>query len=95
MRTEALIIILVVIAGSEPARLLHTAVEFVTGAGAYHRLVRERAAYGANERSDSGRSQEDSQNERASHQQKRCRVLVSSPPRRAKRRHDWRSELCY
>jgi hypothetical protein len=30
MRTEALIIVLVVIAGSEPARLLHTAVEFVT-----------------------------------------------------------------
>jgi hypothetical protein len=30
MRTEALIIILVVIAGSEPARLLHTTVEFVT-----------------------------------------------------------------
>jgi hypothetical protein len=30
MRTEALIIVLVVIAGSEPARLLHIAVEFVT-----------------------------------------------------------------
>ena len=30
MRTEALIIILVVIAGSEPARLLQTALEFVT-----------------------------------------------------------------
>ena len=30
MRTEALIIILVVIAGCEPARLLHTAIEFVT-----------------------------------------------------------------
>lgn len=30
MRTEALIIVLVVIAGSEPARLLHTAIEFVT-----------------------------------------------------------------
>jgi hypothetical protein len=30
MRTEALIIILVVIAGSEPARLLQTAIEFVT-----------------------------------------------------------------
>jgi hypothetical protein len=30
MRTEALIIALVVIAGSEPARLLHTAAEFVT-----------------------------------------------------------------
>jgi hypothetical protein len=30
MRTEALIIILVVIAGSEPARLLRTIVEFVT-----------------------------------------------------------------
>ena len=30
MRTEALIIILVVIAGSEPARLLHTAIEFIT-----------------------------------------------------------------
>jgi hypothetical protein len=29
MRTEALIIVLVVIAGSEPSRLLHTAVEFV------------------------------------------------------------------
>jgi hypothetical protein len=30
MRTEALIIILAVIAGSEPARLLHTIIEFVT-----------------------------------------------------------------
>ena len=30
MRTEALIIILVVIAGNEPARLLQTALEFVT-----------------------------------------------------------------
>ena len=30
MRTEALIIVLVVIAGSEPARLLHTAIEFIT-----------------------------------------------------------------
>ena len=30
MRTEALIIILVVIAGSEPARLLQTAIEFIT-----------------------------------------------------------------
>ena len=30
MRTEALIIVLVVIAGSEPARLLHTTVEFIT-----------------------------------------------------------------
>lgn len=30
MRTEALIIILVVIAGSEPARLLRAAVEFIT-----------------------------------------------------------------
>ncbi len=30
MRTEALIIVLVVIAGSEPARLLQTAIEFVT-----------------------------------------------------------------
>jgi hypothetical protein len=30
MRTEALIIILVVIAGSEPARLLQIAIEFVT-----------------------------------------------------------------
>ncbi len=30
MRTEALIIVLVVIAGSEPARMLHTAIEFVT-----------------------------------------------------------------
>ena len=30
MRTEALIIVLVVIAGSEPARLLHTTIEFVT-----------------------------------------------------------------
>lgn len=30
MRTEALIIILVVIAGSEAARLLHTAIEFIT-----------------------------------------------------------------
>jgi hypothetical protein len=30
MRTEALIIVLVVIAASEPARLLHTAVEFIT-----------------------------------------------------------------
>ncbi len=30
MRTEALIIILVVIAGSEPTRLLHTAIEFIT-----------------------------------------------------------------
>jgi len=29
MRTEALIIVLVVIAASEPSRLLHTAVEFV------------------------------------------------------------------
>ena len=29
MRTEVLIIILVVIAGSEPARLPHTAVEFI------------------------------------------------------------------
>ena len=29
MRTEALIIVLVVIAGSEPARILHTVVEFV------------------------------------------------------------------
>ena len=29
MRTEALIIILVVIAGSEPARLLRAAVEFI------------------------------------------------------------------
>ena len=29
MRTEALIIVLVVIADTEPARLLHTAVEFV------------------------------------------------------------------
>ena len=30
MRTEALIIVLVVIAGSEPTRLLHTTVEFIT-----------------------------------------------------------------
>ena len=30
MRTGALIIVLVVIAGSEPARLLHTASEFIT-----------------------------------------------------------------
>ncbi len=30
MRTEALIIVLVVIAGSEPTRLLHTTVEFVS-----------------------------------------------------------------
>ena len=30
MRTEALIIVLVVIAGSEPARLLYTAIKFVT-----------------------------------------------------------------
>ena len=30
MRTEALIIVLVVIAGSEPARLLHTTIEFIT-----------------------------------------------------------------
>ena len=30
MRTGALIIVLVVIAGSEPARLLHTAIEFIT-----------------------------------------------------------------
>jgi len=30
MRTEALIIVLVVIAGSEPARLLHTTIEIVT-----------------------------------------------------------------
>jgi hypothetical protein len=30
MRTEALIIVLVVIAGSEPARLLHTAIKFIT-----------------------------------------------------------------
>jgi hypothetical protein len=30
MRTEALIIVLVVIAGSEPAHLLQTAIEFVT-----------------------------------------------------------------
>ena len=30
MRTEALVIVLAVIAGSEPSRLLHTAVEFVT-----------------------------------------------------------------
>lgn len=30
MRTGALIIVLVVIAGSEPARLLHTAIEIVT-----------------------------------------------------------------
>ena len=30
MRTEALIIVLVVIAGSEPSRLLQTAIEFVT-----------------------------------------------------------------
>ena len=30
MRTEALIIVLVVIAGSEPTRLLRTAVEYVT-----------------------------------------------------------------
>ena len=30
MRTEALIIVLVVIAGSEPARLLQATVEFVT-----------------------------------------------------------------
>jgi hypothetical protein len=30
MRTEALIIVLVVIADSEPARLLQTAIEFVT-----------------------------------------------------------------
>ena len=30
MRTEALIIVLVVIAGSEPARLLQTTIEFVT-----------------------------------------------------------------
>lgn len=30
MRTEALIIVLVVIAGSEPARILRTVVEFVT-----------------------------------------------------------------
>jgi hypothetical protein len=30
MRTEALIIVLVVVAGSEPARLLQTAIEFVT-----------------------------------------------------------------
>lgn len=30
MRTEALIIVLVVIAGSEPARFLHTAIEFIT-----------------------------------------------------------------
>ena len=30
MRTEALIIVLVVIAGSEPARILHTAIEFIT-----------------------------------------------------------------
>ena len=29
MRTEALIIVLVVIAGSEPSRLLHTAIDFV------------------------------------------------------------------
>ena len=29
MRTEALIIILVVIAASEPSRLLHTAIEFI------------------------------------------------------------------
>lgn len=29
MRTEALIIVLVVIAGSEPARILRTVVEFV------------------------------------------------------------------
>ena len=29
MRIEALIIVLVVIAGSEPARLLHTAIKFV------------------------------------------------------------------
>jgi len=30
MRTEALIMVLVVIAGSEPARLLWTTIEFVT-----------------------------------------------------------------
>jgi hypothetical protein len=30
MRTEALIIVLVVIAGSEPARILHTVLEFIT-----------------------------------------------------------------
>jgi hypothetical protein len=30
MRTEALIIVLVVIAGSEPARLLHAALKFIT-----------------------------------------------------------------
>ena len=30
MRTEALIIVLVVIAGSEPARLLHAAIKFIT-----------------------------------------------------------------
>lgn len=30
MRTEALIVVLVVVAGSEPARLLHTAIEFIT-----------------------------------------------------------------
>jgi hypothetical protein len=30
MRTEALIIILVVIAGCEPARLLHAAIAFIT-----------------------------------------------------------------
>ena len=30
MRTEALIIVLVVVAGSEPARLLLTAIQFVT-----------------------------------------------------------------
>ena len=30
MRTEALIIVLVVIAGSEPARRLQTAIEFIT-----------------------------------------------------------------
>ena len=30
MRTEALIIVLVVIAGSEPTRILHTVIEFVT-----------------------------------------------------------------
>ena len=29
MRTEALVIVLVVLAGSEPARLLHTIVRFV------------------------------------------------------------------
>jgi hypothetical protein len=30
MRTEALIIVLVVIAGSEPARILHTIMETIT-----------------------------------------------------------------